>query len=217
VTLAGTLGATSGGTGISTYTTGDILYSSATNVLSKLSAGTDGQVLKLVSGVPSWSAAGGSSTLTNTSFTATTGQTTFTVSYSPSLIQGVYRNGVKLDPSDYTATSGTSVVLNTGAVLGDSIQVQFFTALSLANVVTSISFGSTGLTPSTATTGDVTVAGTLISSNGGTGLSSYTSGDMLYYTSGTSLSKVGIGSSGQVLTVNGSGAPSWAGISGGTF
>lgn len=35
--------------------------------------------------------------------------------------------------------------------------------------VTSISFGSTGLTPSTASTGVVTVAGTLATANGGTG------------------------------------------------
>ena len=35
--------------------------------------------------------------------------------------------------------------------------------------VTSISFGTTGLTPSTATTGAVTVAGTLATANGGTG------------------------------------------------
>ena len=42
--------------------------------------------------------------------------------------------------------------------------------------VTTISFGSTGLTPSTATSGAVTVSGTLVVSNGGTGLTSLTSG-----------------------------------------
>lgn len=36
--------------------------------------------------------------------------------------------------------------------------------------VTSITFGSTGLTPSTATSGAVTVAGTLAPANGGTGI-----------------------------------------------
>jgi hypothetical protein len=35
--------------------------------------------------------------------------------------------------------------------------------------VSSISFGTTGLTPSTTTTGAVTVAGTLVVANGGTG------------------------------------------------
>lgn len=45
VTLGGTLGAGYGGTGQSTYTVGDILYASAATTLSKLSAGTAGQVL----------------------------------------------------------------------------------------------------------------------------------------------------------------------------
>ena len=44
-----------GGTGFNTYTTGDLLYSSATNTLSKLGIGTSGQFLKVVAGVPSWS------------------------------------------------------------------------------------------------------------------------------------------------------------------
>jgi hypothetical protein len=42
---------------------------------------------------------------------------------------------------------------------------------SSSGVVSSVSFGSTGLTPNTATGGAVTVAGTLVAGNGGTGLS----------------------------------------------
>jgi hypothetical protein len=42
--------------------------------------------------------------------------------------------------------------------------------------VTTISFGTTGLTPSSATSGAVTVAGTLVVGNGGTGLTSLTVG-----------------------------------------
>lgn len=41
---------THGGTGLESYTTGDIIYSSASNTLSKLSIGTTGQVLKVSSG-----------------------------------------------------------------------------------------------------------------------------------------------------------------------
>jgi hypothetical protein len=44
-------------------------------------------------------------------------------------------------------------------------------ASSTADGVTTISFGSTGLTPNTATSGAVTVAGTLAPANGGTGVS----------------------------------------------
>jgi hypothetical protein len=52
--------ATAGGTGLSTYTTGDIIYSSATNTLGKLGIGSAGQVLTVVAGLPAWAAAGSS-------------------------------------------------------------------------------------------------------------------------------------------------------------
>jgi hypothetical protein len=44
---------------------------------------------------------------------------------------------------------------------------------------------------------------------GGTGLTSYTAGDLPYYATGTTLSKLGIGTNGYVLTSNGT-APTWA-------
>jgi len=43
---------------------------------------------------------------------------------------------------------------------------------------------------------------------GGTGLTSYTAGDLPYYSSGSALSKLGIGTNGYVLESNGS-APTW--------
>ena len=55
---------------------------------------------------------------------------------------------------------------------------------SLSSIgVTSISFGSTGLTPATATAGAVSVAGTLVVGNGGTGVATLTG---LAYGNGTS-------------------------------
>ena len=48
---------------------------------------------------------------------------------------------------------------------------------------------------------------------GGTGLTSWTAGDLPYYATGTTLSKLGIGTAGQVLTSSGS-APQWSTISG---
>jgi hypothetical protein len=48
------VGATFGGTGQTTYATGDILYASAANTLSKRAIGTTGQVLTVVAGVPTW-------------------------------------------------------------------------------------------------------------------------------------------------------------------
>ena len=47
---------------------------------------------------------------------------------------------------------------------------------SVADGVTTIDFGSTGLTPNTATSGAVSVAGTLAVANGGTGITSFGSG-----------------------------------------
>jgi hypothetical protein len=55
-------------------------------------------------------------------------------------------------------------------------------ASSAADGVATIDFGSTGLTPNTATSGAVTVAGTLAVANGGTGLTAGTSGGVLAYT-----------------------------------
>jgi hypothetical protein len=61
-------------------------------------------------------------------------------------------------------------------------------ANSGATSVNSISFGSTGLTPATATTGVVTVAGLLATGYGGTGLTTFTAANnAIYSTSGSAL------------------------------
>ena len=54
VSSTGVLGATYGGTGQSSITTGDLLYGSASNTISKLAIGSTGTVLRVVAGVPSW-------------------------------------------------------------------------------------------------------------------------------------------------------------------
>lgn len=78
ITLAGTVNATSGGTGQTTYATGDILYASATNTLSKLSVGTNGYVLTLAAGVPTWAASTGGVTSFSTSLSGLTPATSTT-------------------------------------------------------------------------------------------------------------------------------------------
>jgi hypothetical protein len=52
--LSGTVGVINGGTGITSYNAGDILYSNATNTLSKLPIGAQGQVIASINGVPTW-------------------------------------------------------------------------------------------------------------------------------------------------------------------
>lgn len=52
--VTGVLSITNGGTGQSTYATGDLLYASAANTLSKRTVGTTNQVLLVSGGVPTW-------------------------------------------------------------------------------------------------------------------------------------------------------------------
>lgn len=78
--------------------------------------------------------AGGSSVITRTEFTATEGQTTFTVSYTAGFIH-VYVNGVKLYPSDFTATNGTSVVLDEGVAANSLVLFESFAAITIANAL----------------------------------------------------------------------------------
>ena len=58
---------------------------------------------------------------------------------------------------------------------------------STADGVTTFSAGTTGFTPSTDTSGAVTLAGTLATANGGTNLTSFTSGGAVYATSTSAL------------------------------
>ena len=81
--------------------------------------------------------------------------------------------------------------------------------------VTSVdgSGGSTGLTltgGAITTSGTLTLGGTLNETSGGTGQSTYTTGDILYADASNSLTKLAIGSAGKVLKVNGLGVPTWA-------
>jgi hypothetical protein len=59
---------------------------------------------------------------TITTFTATAGQTTFSVTYTQGLID-VFYNGSNLAQSEYTATNGTSIILATACQLNDIVVV----------------------------------------------------------------------------------------------
>jgi len=61
-------------------------------------------------------------TRTETSFTATAGQTTFTVSYEVGYVE-VYLNGIRLSSDEYTAANGSSVVLDDAATEGDIVDI----------------------------------------------------------------------------------------------
>lgn len=53
------------------------------------------------------------------------------------------------------------------------------------------------------------ISGILSVANGGTGINSFTKGDLLYASSNNVLSSLGIGNEGAVLTINSSGVPAW--------
>ena len=70
--------------------------------------------------------------------TASAGQTIFTPSsYTPGFID-VYRNGIKLNASSFTATNGTTVVLSNAANAGDTITVLGFYVSSVLNAIPGI-------------------------------------------------------------------------------
>ena len=78
-------------------------------------------------------------------YQATAGQTTFsgsdanslTLSYPGSEYVAVYQNGILLKPAtDYTSTTGTTVVLVTGASVNDVVEIVVYDAFSIANSYT---------------------------------------------------------------------------------
>jgi len=74
-------------------------------------------------------------TFTTSVFTATANQTTFTVSYTVGFVE-VFLNGSKLSAADFTATNGTSIVLASGATVGDTLDVVAYGTQTIANVYT---------------------------------------------------------------------------------
>ena len=94
-------------------------------------------------------------------YTATASQTTFSgagsegisLSYRDSNYVDVYRNGVKLGDADYTATSGTSIVLGEGAAVNDIVEIVVYDVFSVADTVSKADGGTFD--------GNVAMAGTL--------------------------------------------------------
>ena len=85
--------------------------------------------------------------------------------------------------------NGSSVAFSAAGTVGQVLVSNGAAAPSWSTLsnVTSISFGTTGLTPASATSGAVTVAGTLAVANGGTGLTSWTANGLVYASSTTAL------------------------------
>ena len=85
---------------------------------------------------------------------------------------------------------------------------------TVAATQTTVSGGTTGLTPATATAGAVTLAGRLAIANGGTNATATPTAGAVPYGTGTAYAFSVAGTSGQVLQSNGAGAPTWATVTG---
>lgn len=79
--------------------------------------------------------------------------------------------------------------------------------------VTSFSGGTTGLTPSTATTGAITLGGTLAIANGGTNSTATPTAGAVAFGDGTKYAFTAAGTAGQYLQSTGAGTPTWTTIS----
>jgi hypothetical protein len=143
---ANVISAQYGGTGSANLTADNVILGNGANTVKVVAPGTSGNVL--TSDGTTWvsqaASGGGAGTITRTDFTATGGQTVFTVSYPVGLID-VYRNGVKLATTDFTATNGTSFTLATAANAGDIVQAEVFNSLNIYETITADTFSGNGV------------------------------------------------------------------------
>jgi hypothetical protein len=127
----GTLPTANGGTNLTTYATGEILYASATNTLSKLSAGTNGQVLTLSAGIPAWSTSSGmvypgagipnsTGTAWGTSYSTTGSGTVVALATSPSLTTPSLGVASATSVAATGAVSGSVVSATNGLVVNNN-------------------------------------------------------------------------------------------------
>lgn len=145
------------------------------------------------------------------------------LSYTPGQEQ-VYLNGILLvRGDDYTATNGTSITGLTALAASDYVQIVCYNNFSVASVPsTSITgtitsgqvdssivttTGTQTLTNKTLTSPTITNASGVINNTLTT-----TTGDLIYASSANTPARLGIGSTGQYLTVSG-GVPAWGAVS----
>ena len=174
---------TAGGTGLTSYTAGDLPYYSSGSALSKLGIGTSGYVLQSNGSAPTWVA---QSTLTvgnatNAVNVGTTDNTSSSSTYYPTLVSATSGN----NPIT-TSSTKLSFVPNTGTltatVFSGSLAVSNLTGTTLPSTIVTSSLTTVG------TIGTGTWQGTKIATGyGGTGLTSFTSGGVLYASSTSAL------------------------------
>lgn len=177
--------ATLGGTDQSSYAVGDILYASTTTALSKLADVATGN--SLISGgvgvAPSWGKIGLTTHITGTLALGNGGTGQTTAQLSMNALAGA------TTAANYLRGNGTNVVMST---------------IQAADVPT--------LNQNTSGTA-AGLSATLVVGSGGTGLTSYTAGDLVYASGTTTLAKLADVATGNALLSGGVGvAPAWGQI-----
>lgn len=100
----------------------------------------------------------GSGNYSSTTFTATAGQTAFTISHTQGFVQ-VFMNGLLLDETvDYTS-NGTAITLTSAASAGDEIEVVAYNTFSVGDAQTQTQADARYYTQSAADTRYANVAG----------------------------------------------------------
>ena len=102
-------------------TQGDLWFDTSAQILKVLSSGGFQNAGSSVNG-----------TAERKDYTASANQTSFAAVYDPIYVD-VYLNGVKLAPSDFTATDGANVVLASAAAAGDTVSIVSFGTFELAD------------------------------------------------------------------------------------
>jgi len=104
----------------------------------------------------------------------------------------------------YMYANGTSAVTASTTIPTSSLS---------GNFVSTFSAGTTGMTPSTATAGAITLGGTLALASGGTNANLTAVAGGIHYSTASATAISAAGTSGQVLTSGGTGAPTWSNLS----